>query len=60
MTRTDELDSRYQIEFSTDEPDLIMTVATLGAAPIVKGALDKIMGDGHGWYCKITDSAVVS
>lgn len=52
----DESENRYQIEFSTDEPDLIMTVATLGAAPVVKGVLDKVLGEGHGWYCKITDS----
>ena len=56
MSSTDELDDRYRIEFSVDEPGVLENVLTGGAASIVDKALEKTLGGGHGWCCKITDS----
>jgi tetratricopeptide (TPR) repeat protein len=51
-----ELDSRYVIEFSTDEPGALEALLTGGISIIANEALKKVFGDGHGWYCKITDN----
>jgi hypothetical protein len=56
MSSSDQYDSRYHIEFSTDEPGLLENVVTFGAATVVQKGADMVFGEGHGWYCKITDS----
>jgi len=55
MSTGDDSDGRYQIEFSTDQPGFIENVATFGAATVIQKGADAVFGEGHGWYCKITD-----
>lgn len=55
MSSRDESDGRYQIEFSTDKPGTLENALTGGLAGIASKGLDAVLGDEHGWYCKITD-----
>lgn len=55
MANSDASDGRYEIEFSTDRVGLIETLATGGAALAIQAGADAVLGDEHGWYCKITD-----
>ncbi|MBK8487835.1 MAG: hypothetical protein IPL48_08615 [Bacteroidetes bacterium] len=47
------MSNRYIIEFSNDDSDLIETIMTLGAAPII----NKVLGERKTeWFCTITDT----